>query len=237
MYMPRIHGQCFILIPYHYCSIALYRIEKDRGDSVPDTLTLKKVIKHLSSVEVWTLSIAYGAATVATNSFPYFMCVSPANNYSLITLLTTCTSPLILRDMGYSGWKSSLLVAPPYIFTVFASIPIAWLTDKYRIRSPFILVYIAIGIVGFIIVNSDETSPGVKLFATFLCVAGSYSQIPLMVTLLQNKYVPLTVFVVGDMCLTPLFCVTSIVSDSKRAVVAGFASSWAGFGGITASFL
>lgn len=200
---------------------------------MPDPVTLQKALKHLCDIEVWTLGIAYGAASVATNSFPYFMFVTSSRYHDISPVLTLLlSSPIILQTLGFKGALSSLLVAPPFVAAVLVSIPISWLTDKYRIRTPFIIGYILVGLAGFILINSDDVSSGVKLFATFLCVAGSYPQIPMIVSLLQNKYVSPCHSSFDSLLTSHLI---SIRSDSKRAVASGFSASFAGFGGIIAS--
>lgn len=40
-------------------ALVLKRVEQDRGDSVPDEITFKKVLTHLSDWTLW----AYGART------------------------------------------------------------------------------------------------------------------------------------------------------------------------------
>ena len=54
--------------------------------------------------------------------------------YGLTTFM-----PAIIRGMGYSNVNAQLLTVPVYFVGATAFIIIARLSDKYRMRSPFIM--------------------------------------------------------------------------------------------------
>jgi prolipoprotein diacylglyceryltransferase len=45
--------------------LVLRRIEQDRGDSLPDTFTAKKVLHHLGDWKIWVYGVMYMCATIA----------------------------------------------------------------------------------------------------------------------------------------------------------------------------
>ncbi|KAK1217441.1 hypothetical protein PQX77_019905 [Marasmius sp. AFHP31] len=62
----------------------------------------------------------------------------------------------------------------------------AYLSDKTKLRSPFLFASFVLTFIGFTIIISSSSS-GVKYFATFLCVMGTYSGIPGVVAWLGNN--------------------------------------------------
>jgi hypothetical protein len=72
----------------------------------------------------WRLSlygICFGCSTLPAYAFAYFL-------------------PVILAGGGYSTELSLILSAPPYIFAGFYVFGSAFLADKYKMRSLFIVV-------------------------------------------------------------------------------------------------
>lgn len=56
-------------------------------------------------------------------------------------------------------------------------ISVSHVSDKMKIRSPFVFALQFTTLVGYIIEISYSSS-GVKYFGTFLCVVGSYTGVP-----------------------------------------------------------
>ena len=103
---------------------------------------------------------------------------------------------MFIFSFGHPPAISNLLTVPPYIFAstytryLFVailypfSLPLAillfvwaWLSDKYKIRSPFIYCGLIMMLIGFSI-NISDAAPGVKYFGTFFVVAGAYASFP-----------------------------------------------------------
>ena len=77
----------------------LDRVEADRGDSVADPMTGKKIITHLSDPVVWIMALMFLCSTMPAYAIGFF-----------ITIL--------LNLMGYSLKMSFVLTAPPYVAAV-----------------------------------------------------------------------------------------------------------------------
>ena len=114
--------------------------------------------------------------------------------------------------MGFSVGLSLLLVAPPYVFTVFVTLATSYWADRTHRRTPFIFIHSVMAISGFALIASSFPT-GVKLLGTFLAVAGSNANQPAAIAFAQNN----------------------IITTSKRAVVSSMQIAFGAIGGIAAS--
>ncbi|KAJ3518893.1 hypothetical protein NMY22_g13452 [Coprinellus aureogranulatus] len=89
----------------------------------------------------------------------------------------TFFAPTIINSFGYSPAVTQLLSIPPYILGTICLYSFAYLSDKLRIRSPFLFVSLLISFTGYAINISSAPNPA-KYFGIFLCVAGGYSALP-----------------------------------------------------------
>jgi MFS family permease len=172
---------------------AVERLNKDRGDGEHDQITGAKVIKYLCDWKLWGFALIFFGTTAPCYALAYF-------------------APVILLDMGFSVSIALLLVAPPYVLAVIVSLITSYWADKVRHRTPFIFCHSVIAIIGFALVAS-KVSNGVKLFGTFLAVAGANPNQPAALAFAQNN----------------------IVGTSKRAVGSALQVGFGAIGGIAAS--
>ncbi|KAF5365471.1 hypothetical protein D9758_010846 [Tetrapyrgos nigripes] len=86
--------------------------------------------------------------------------------------------PTIINAFGERSTAiTQLLTVPPYIFGTILIMLFAHLSDKLKIRSPFILLSLVLCLIEFSI-NISDTSSGVKYFGTFFIVGGAYAGVP-----------------------------------------------------------
>ncbi|TFK21842.1 MFS general substrate transporter [Coprinopsis marcescibilis] len=78
---------------------------------------------------------------------------------------------------GYSPAITQLLSVPPYVVATIAVNVTSYYSDKHQMRSPFILLSLLLGLIGYAI-NFSNASIGAKYFGIFLCVTGSYAGVP-----------------------------------------------------------
>ncbi|KAJ7600811.1 major facilitator superfamily domain-containing protein [Mycena floridula] len=147
----------------------LERLEIDRGDSLPDTITWPKIRTHLGDWTIW----AHGAM---------FMC-STMPSYAIAFFL-----PIILASMGWGEAAALLLSAPPYIFAAILSFLFAWLSDKAARRAPYIAVQALITMVGLFI-SMYTSVDGVRYFGLFLVIGGASSSGPAILAYNANNSV------------------------------------------------
>jgi MFS family permease len=105
------------------------------------------------------------------SSLQYFICASSV--YSIAFF-----QPIILRQgLGFSYAMSQILGSPPYVFAIFASLAMAWVSDKYRIRWAILVFQALTGAVGLLIVMYPKP-PGVRYFGLYLAVFGCQANVP-----------------------------------------------------------
>jgi cyanate permease len=82
--------------------------------------------------------------------------------------------PSIIKDLGYKSSTAQLLTVPIYIAAAIVAIGAAWLSDRRKQRSPFILFFMSLIAIGFIIViaSTGRGVPGVVYFGVFVAVVG-----------------------------------------------------------------
>jgi len=138
--------------------LILKRVEDDRGDSIPDEITTKKVLKHCADWKLWVFGLMFMTQTVPAYFVGFFLTI-------------------ILRSMGWTLRDSFLLSAPPYGFALVLAMFFAWISDKQRRRAPYLAVQTVITIVGLAIAAYHK-KPGVRYFGLFLVTGGSAGCIP-----------------------------------------------------------
>ena len=70
---------------------------------------------------------------------------------------------------SFSRIQSNGLSAPPYVFCFFVIILLCYLSDRFKMRGPFVALAATIAAIGFII-NATTTTTGPRYFSTFLSV-------------------------------------------------------------------
>ena len=86
------------------------------------------------------------------------------------------TAPTIVYSLGYTAAKAQLLVVPLYIGGVISTVTLTRLSDRYRIRWPFIVFpycFAAIGFLGMLAIPHPRL-PGLTYGWLFFIPAGCY---------------------------------------------------------------
>ncbi|KAE8347294.1 hypothetical protein BDV24DRAFT_173180 [Aspergillus arachidicola] len=95
--------------------------------------------------------------------------------------------PSIIKDLGYTSSTAQLLTVPIYITAAVVAVIAAWLSDRQKQRSPFVLFFMGLIAAGFIIVlaSTGRGVPGVVYFGVFVSVLGIYPAFPGNITWLS----------------------------------------------------
>ncbi|KAF8806564.1 MFS general substrate transporter, partial [Phlegmacium glaucopus] len=152
--------------------LVLQRVERDRGDSVPDVLSKEKLFNHLLDWKVWTFGLMYMCATMPSYGVSYFI-------------------TLILRGMGWSVTASLLLSAPPYVFAAASIMFFSWVSDRYRQRAAVIAVQACITLAGLFLTGFARPAAW-RYAGIFLTNAGSGGCIPGILAYSSNNIVSQT---------------------------------------------
>ncbi|KAL4925459.1 putative MFS transporter [Aspergillus undulatus] len=99
--------------------------------------------------------------------------------------------PTILQDMGYTPTNSQAFSAPPYLFAFIVVLITAYLSDRARTRSPYLIThalisatsYATIALIGtFHASLSENLSTTIRYLCVYPATAGFFSAITLIIT-------------------------------------------------------
>ncbi|KAI2613738.1 MFS general substrate transporter [Hypoxylon fragiforme] len=94
--------------------------------------------------------------------------------------------PTIIRNLGYSSSTAQLMTVPIYITASILSVVFAFISDRVGKRSPFIIAFFLVMIVGFSMCITS-TNPRVVYAGVFLVACAIYPAFPGVVTWLSNN--------------------------------------------------
>lgn len=97
-------------------------------------------------------------------------------------------SPAIIKGLGYTANDAQLWSVIPYAVASVVTVISAVYSDKYRLRGPFMLGTLAIGIIGYAVVgNLNDSQLHVKYGMMMLMATGLYASVPPMIVWLTNN--------------------------------------------------
>ncbi|KAK2743950.1 hypothetical protein FQN55_006999 [Onygenales sp. PD_40] len=144
------------------------RLELDRKDTAPTRFRIGEYLAHALDLKIWGFAALFGLTTVNTYSIAYFL-------------------PLILKNgMGFSTAASQCLIAPPYVAAGILMYTMAHLSDKYRVRSPFILICGCLLLIGIPLLGLTK-NVGVRYFGAFVTTAACNATVPCILTWQANN--------------------------------------------------
>lgn len=94
--------------------------------------------------------------------------------------------PTIIRSFGYSNARAQLMTVPPYAVAFVDTVGASYLSDRLRMRGPFVATLMLMSAVGFAILIGVPSNNAARYFATFLVVLGAFSNGPLMLSWAGN---------------------------------------------------
>lgn len=145
------------------------RLSEDRGEALEDPATIKSFLEAALDWKVWVMSFLLMLPTATTYALSFF-------------------APSILAGFGFSVAMSQILTTPPYVFGAIVSILTGMVADRVRLRSPFIIGYSALHIIGLCMVGWGHNQ-ATKYSGMFIAIAGSNCAIPSALAFLANNVV------------------------------------------------
>jgi len=97
---------------------------------------------------------------------------------------------LAVAALGFTNANANLLSAAPYGLGTITTLGVAYFSDKYGVRAPFLCGAMLLTTIGYIILLCD-VSNGVKFFAVFITVAGVSPSIATAITFVGNNFGPM----------------------------------------------
>jgi MFS family permease len=168
LYIPDFPDKNNFLTPQQ-TAFVLERIERDRGDSVPDEITREKVKKHLGDWTSWAYGLMFMSSTMPAYAITYF--------------ITT-----LLFGMGFNIRDSLLLSAPPFVYAALQAWVFAILSDRTKTRALWIIIQATITMIGLFI-TCYAPSNGARYAGLFLANAGACGCVPGVLAYAANNVV------------------------------------------------
>lgn len=127
--------------------------------------------------------------------------------------------PSIIKDLGYTSSTAQLLTVPIYITAAVVAIGAAWLSDRRKQRSPFLLFFMSLIAIGFIIViaSSGRGVPGVVYLGVFIAVVGMFYFFRLICVYLSSNVILLSPGIYPAFPGNVTWIAVNLAGDYKRA--------------------
>ncbi|KAJ4412117.1 hypothetical protein N0V82_008828 [Gnomoniopsis sp. IMI 355080] len=125
---------------------------------------------------------AFADWQIWVNIFVYWGIVCPLYGISLFL-------PTIVKNLGYTSSTAQLLTVPIYVTAAILAVVFAYLSDRVGKRSPFIIVFLCIMVVGFsmCIATDPNEKPGVVYAGVFIIACSIYPSFPGNIAWLSNN--------------------------------------------------
>jgi len=144
------------------------RLREDAGDAVMDRLDKRAVKRMFGDWKIYVGIVMYFGVVQSGYGTSFFI-------------------PTILNQMGYSAKRAQVLSIPIFIVATIGALVTAVSTDRLKRRYPFTILGVLVCTVGYgILLGQRGLSVGVKYFATFLIVLGTYITQPVCIAWISN---------------------------------------------------
>ncbi|ELQ33418.1 hypothetical protein OOU_Y34scaffold00946g12 [Pyricularia oryzae Y34] len=173
-FMPNTPGDSRFLTPEER-EQALRRMREDASGSSTIDVDDEKFNWH------W-VKMALMAPQTYLLSLLWFFLLVPLYSFSLFL-------PTIIFGMGYTSTTAQLLTAPPNMTGFVSVIVCSYLSDRFKVRGPFIAGGTVLGIIGYAMLLGSERNP-VKYAGTFFIGLGVFQCSALMMGWCSNNLAP-----------------------------------------------
>ncbi|KAI6340704.1 hypothetical protein MCOR31_011577 [Pyricularia oryzae] len=173
-FMPNTPGDSRFLTPEER-EHALRRMREDASGSSTIDVDDEKFNWH------W-VKMALMAPQTYLLSLLWFFLLVPLYSFSLFL-------PTIIFGMGYTSTTAQLLTAPPNMTGFVSVIFCSYLSDRFKVRGPFIAGGTVLGIIGYAMLLGSERNP-VKYAGTFFIGLGVFQCSALMMGWCSNNLAP-----------------------------------------------
>ncbi|BFZ59457.1 hypothetical protein YB2330_000467 [Saitoella coloradoensis] len=137
------------------------------GSAMSDHYEWKFVVQALTDWKVWLSLLTYYGTMTPLYCIALFL-------------------PSIIRGLGYPTTTSQLLTVPVYVAGCLGVLIFCYFSDRWRMRSPFIVLGAVLDLIGWGIAYGSNNIH-VRYFAMFLATIGSYAGIVSVVAILPSN--------------------------------------------------
>ncbi|KAL9604001.1 MAG: hypothetical protein Q9219_000763 [cf. Caloplaca sp. 3 TL-2023] len=132
------------------------RLKADNDATQNEAFTWTNVSKAFKDHKVWLYGLGFHTLSLPLYTLSLFL-------------------PTIIKELGYTAAQAQLMTVPPYSVAFVMTLTTAVLSERYRLRAPFIIADSALAIIGYIILlSTPHGKPGLSYFGTILAAAGIY---------------------------------------------------------------
>jgi len=156
--LPSTPDKCKFLTPRDRY-IALARINQEHKESSKERTRPRHILRALFNVNNVICGLGFFSINVSVQSFSIFL-------------------PTILKALGWTALKTQFYSVPPYCVGVIWSIFVFRMSDKYKMRGPFLIGGAVMAITGYTML-ATTSSASVKYGAVFLACCGAFPGGPL----------------------------------------------------------
>ncbi|KAF2688174.1 MFS general substrate transporter [Lentithecium fluviatile CBS 122367] len=148
--------------------------KQDRGSGHGRGINHRQVLQALKDPKCYLTAFMFFSCNVAFSSMPVFL-------------------PTILHDMGHTSLTAQALTAPPYLFSFLTVLLTAYLSDRLRTRSTFVILhsllattgYATIALCGYFLPPAQLV--WLRYLALYPAAAGFFSAITIIITWTLNN--------------------------------------------------
>lgn len=98
--------------------------------------------------------------------------------------------PSILKQLGWTALKAQYMSIPIWLVTWATSIVVGYLSDRFQIRSAFLVGSLSVSMVGLsLLLAQQHITVGVRYMSLFLVTIGIFSSLGMSVTWMNNNIV------------------------------------------------
>lgn len=154
----------------HQRDIIKTRIQRDRNDAEPDSMTWRKALQYTLDLKLWVFGFLFGSSGLGIYALSYFM-------------------PRILQSIGFTNALTQLLMAPPYIYMLIPCLISAKISDKVpRMRMAMVVFNCICAIVGTVLFSQlPVDQKGARYFGVFLSCGGVNANLSLSIGWAQSS--------------------------------------------------
>jgi len=150
-------------------ALVLRRIDEDRGDALPDSVTFAKIKAHLRDWTIWAFGMMFLCGGLPSYAQSIFL-------------------PTILRGMGWTKTAALLRSVPPYAPAIVTTMTISWFSDKHKHRAGFIAGCSIVCMAG-VSLTAFAKQNEVRYFGVFLTTIGNSGYVPTIIAYSSNNVV------------------------------------------------
>ncbi|KAH7069774.1 phthalate transporter [Paraphoma chrysanthemicola] len=144
------------------------RINRDRQDGEPENFAWRKFMRPATDFKVWCFALLFFCSTIQAYSVGFYL-------------------PIILEGrIGFSKAQSQALSTPPYLTAMLLMFGQGWLSDRCRIRAPFLYFNACLCSMGLCLMCWTNI-PGVQYFGSICVTAGASANMPAVMVYQANN--------------------------------------------------